>query len=143
MSRFNETRVNAEHGTVEVGSGLAWDKVYEALSPTGVNVVGGRIPGVGVAGLTLGGGVCLPSLNNSRSQILAGYSYKTSQYGLAIDNVAGYELVLPNGTVKHVTSKDKDLWFGLRVSIRCWIQIRITKTMDLRSQGGLNNFVRS
>ena len=40
----------------------------------------------------------------------------TSQYGLAVDNVAGYELVLPNGTIKDVTSKDRDLWFGLRVS---------------------------
>jgi hypothetical protein len=50
-----------------------------------------------------------------RSHILLGYSFKTSQYGLALDNVAGYELVLPNGTVMNVTSKDKDLWFGLRV----------------------------
>jgi hypothetical protein len=47
---------------------------------------------------------------------LAGYSYKSSQYGMTVDNIAGYELVLPNGTVKYVTSKDKDLWFGLRVS---------------------------
>ena len=45
-----------------------------------------------------------------------GYSYKSNQYGLALDNVAGYELVLPNGTIQYVTSKDKDLWFGLRVS---------------------------
>jgi FAD/FMN-containing dehydrogenase len=45
-----------------------------------------------------------------------GYSFKSSQYGLAIDNVAGYELVLPNGTVTHVSPKDQDLWFGLRVS---------------------------
>jgi len=52
--------------------------------------------------------------------MVTGYSYKSSQYGLAIDNVAGYELVLPNGTIKYVTQKDKDLWFGLR--------------------GGLNNF---
>jgi len=48
--------------------------------------------------------------------MVAGYSYKSNQYGLAIDNVAGYELVLPNGTTEHVTQKDKDLWFGLRVS---------------------------
>ena len=48
--------------------------------------------------------------------MLLGYSYLSSQYGLAVDNVAGYELVLPNGTVKHVTSEDEDLWFGLRVS---------------------------
>jgi hypothetical protein len=46
----------------------------------------------------------------------SGYSYKSSQYGLAVDNIVGYELVLPNGTVTYVTSKDEDLWFGLRVS---------------------------
>jgi hypothetical protein len=33
-----------------------------------------------------------------------------------VDNVAGYELVLPNGTIINVTSNDDDLWFGLRVS---------------------------
>jgi FAD/FMN-containing dehydrogenase len=50
--------------------------------------------------------------------MLLGYSYLSSQYGLTIDNVAGYELVLPNGTVTSVTSNDNDLWFGLRVSSR-------------------------
>ncbi|KAH9048467.1 FAD-binding domain-containing protein [Lactarius hengduanensis] len=104
LARFNETKVNYKDGTVEVGPGLTWDQVYTALNSTGVNVIGGRIPGVGVAGLTLGGG----------------YSYQSSQYGLAIDNVASYELVLPNGTITTVTSHDKDLWFGLR--------------------GGMNNF---
>jgi FAD/FMN-containing dehydrogenase len=59
LSRFNETKVNTASGTVEVGAGLTWDQVYAALEPTGVNVVGGRIPGVGVAGLTLGGGESL------------------------------------------------------------------------------------
>ena len=48
--------------------------------------------------------------------MFTGYSFKSSQYGLALDNVAGYELVLPNGTIKRVTQRDKDLWFGLRVS---------------------------
>ena len=56
MTRFNEIRVNSTCGTVEVGAGLTWGEVYEALEPTGVNVVGGRSPVVGVAGLTLGGG---------------------------------------------------------------------------------------
>ncbi|KAF8273424.1 hypothetical protein EI94DRAFT_1795193 [Lactarius quietus] len=98
MTRFNETKFNSEDGTVEVGPGLTWDQVYTALNSTGVNVVGGRVPGIGVGGLTLGGG----------------YSYLSSQYGLTIDNIAGYELVLPNGTIKTVTSQDEDLWFGLR-----------------------------
>jgi FAD/FMN-containing dehydrogenase len=43
------------------------------------------------------------------------YSYKSSQYGLAIDNVVAYEIVLPNGTIKTVTSEDEDLFFGLKV----------------------------
>jgi hypothetical protein len=59
MSRFNETRVDSTSGTVEIGAGLTWDRVYVALDSTGVNVVGGRNPGLGVPGLTLGGGGCL------------------------------------------------------------------------------------
>jgi hypothetical protein len=40
----------------------------------------------------------------------------SNEYGLSIDNMAGYELVLPNGTITNVTSSNKDLWFALRVS---------------------------
>ncbi|KAF8479493.1 FAD-binding domain-containing protein [Russula ochroleuca] len=98
MTRFNETKVNSMTSTVDAGAGLIWDQVYKTLEPIGVNVLGGRLPGIGVAGLTLGGG----------------YSFLSSQYGLTLDNVAGYELVLPNGTVTNVTSEDDDLWFGLR-----------------------------
>jgi hypothetical protein len=104
LTRFNETKVNSEAGTVEVGAGLTWDQVYTTLEPSGVNVIGSRVPGVGVSGLTLGGG----------------YSFLSSQYGLTVDNVEGFELVLPNGTIVNVTSEDEDLWFGLR--------------------GGMNNF---
>jgi hypothetical protein len=46
----------------------------------------------------------------------------SNMYGLAIDNVVAYELVLPNGTVRIITRADEDLWFGLG--------------------GGFNNFVR-
>jgi hypothetical protein len=48
--------------------------------------------------------------------MLSGFSYKSSQFGLTVDTTVGYELVLPDGTIKNVTSKDDDLWFGLRVS---------------------------
>jgi hypothetical protein len=51
-----------------------------------------------------------------------GYSFKINQYGLGIDSVVGYNLVLPNGTVTYVTqSTHPDLFFGLK--------------------GGFNNFV--
>ena len=55
-------------------------------------------------------------LSETRCHLLLGYSYLSNQYGLTVDNVAGYELVLPNGTVTTVTSNDHDLWFALRVS---------------------------
>ena len=61
MTRFNQTKVNSTCGTIEVGAGLTWGQVYEELEPTRVTVVGGRVPGIGVAGLTLGGGESLPS----------------------------------------------------------------------------------
>jgi FAD/FMN-containing dehydrogenase len=61
ITRFNETKVDSTSGTVYVGAGLTWDQVYDALDQTGVTVIGGRIPGIGVAGLTLGGGECLGS----------------------------------------------------------------------------------
>ncbi|KAH9953746.1 FAD-binding domain-containing protein [Russula dissimulans] len=98
MTRFNKVTVNNAANTVEVGAGLLWDDVYKALDGTGLNVVGGRVAGVGVAGFILGGG----------------YSWLTNQYGLTIDNMDSYELVLPDGTVQIVTPSNEDLWFGLR-----------------------------
>jgi FAD/FMN-containing dehydrogenase len=73
--------------------------------------------------------------------MLSGYSFKSSQYGLMVDNVAGYELVLPNGTITTVTSKNDDLWFGLRVSTRTRYRFEALSIYN-QSQGGVNNFVR-
>jgi FAD/FMN-containing dehydrogenase len=56
MTRFSQVVVNKTASLVEVGAGLIWDDVYKALDGTGLNVVGGRVSGVGVAGFTLGGG---------------------------------------------------------------------------------------
>ncbi|KAF8124592.1 FAD dependent oxidoreductase [Boletus edulis] len=100
MTRFSDIVYNSEARTVTVGTGLIWDDVYAVLEPRGVNVVGGRISGVGVAGLTLGGG----------------YSWLTNQYGLTIDTVQAFELVMPNGTVINVMETSRpDLFFALKV----------------------------
>jgi FAD/FMN-containing dehydrogenase len=61
MTHFKKIKVDSTGATVEVGAGLTWDQVYAALESYGVNVVGGRVPGIGVAVLSLGGGECLPS----------------------------------------------------------------------------------
>lgn len=98
MTRFNNVTYHADTQTADIGTGIVWDDVYSALAPYNVNVVGGRVTGVGVAGFTLGGG----------------YSWKTSQHGLTIDTLEAFELVLPNGTVATVTSEDEDLFFALK-----------------------------
>lgn len=56
MTRFSEVSYDANTQTVKIGAGLIWDDVYTFLEPHGVNVVGGRVSGIGVAGFTLGGG---------------------------------------------------------------------------------------
>ncbi|KAK0499166.1 FAD-binding domain-containing protein [Armillaria luteobubalina] len=99
ITRFNKVTYDPAIQTVVIGAGNIWDDVYEVLNAQGVNVVGGRVSGIGVAGLTLGGG----------------YSWLSNQYGLALDNVVAYELVVPNGTVVNVTEKnDPDLFFSLK-----------------------------
>ncbi|KAJ3772061.1 hypothetical protein EV361DRAFT_448626 [Lentinula raphanica] len=99
MYRFSEVEYDASSSTATIGAGLIWDDVYAALAPYDVNVVGGRVTGVGVAGFTLGGG----------------YSWKTNQYGLTVDTLTAYELVKPDGTIANVTEdSDPDLFFALK-----------------------------
>lgn len=56
MTRFSDVVYDKNTGTATVGAGLKWDAVYAALAPFDANVVGGRVQGIGVAGLSLGGG---------------------------------------------------------------------------------------
>ena len=116
MSRFSDVVYDSEVQTVTIGAGLVWDDVYAKLEPYGVNVAGARVSGVGVAGSTLGGGMFEPGAQMKNSILLIGYSWFTSQYGLTIDTVQGFELVMPNGTVANVTkTSSPDLFFALRV----------------------------
>ncbi|KAF5368007.1 hypothetical protein D9758_004403 [Tetrapyrgos nigripes] len=99
LVKFDQITVNDASTTVTVGPGATWDQVYVKLEPLNLTVVGGRIPGVGVGGLLLGGG----------------YSWFTDQFGLAVDNVVSYDLVLPNGTLVQVTDYSQpDLSFALK-----------------------------
>jgi hypothetical protein len=70
------------------------------------------------------------------SQVFQGCSFKSSQYGLTVDNVVGHELVLPNGTVMSVTSKNDYLWFGLRVSRQIqynlkWVSLTVSNCREV------------
>ncbi|PPR05983.1 hypothetical protein CVT24_004620 [Panaeolus cyanescens] len=101
MYRFSEVEYDPERQTAKIGAGLLWDDVYAKLEPYNVNVVGGRVTGVGVAGFILGGG----------------YSWKTNQYGLTIDTVVAFELVTPTGAIINVTHESEpELFFALKGS---------------------------
>ncbi|KAF8552573.1 FAD-binding domain-containing protein [Imleria badia] len=82
LVRLNKITVDAKNKLVRVGAGCLFEELYRALAPHNLNIVGGSgLAGVEVAGWMLGGG----------------YSTKTSQYGLGVDNIAAAKLVLPNG----------------------------------------------
>ncbi|KAL5512400.1 hypothetical protein ACEPAG_3392 [Sanghuangporus baumii] len=99
MTKFDGLEYDPESSTVTIGSGLTWDQVYRRLDPLGVMVTGGRFDGVGVTGLSLGGG----------------YSWKTNQYGLTIDTIASHNIVLPNGEQVRASNESfPDLFFGLK-----------------------------
>ncbi|OAA36792.1 FAD binding domain protein [Beauveria brongniartii RCEF 3172] len=85
---------NGSSGTVFVGPGNCWGRVYGELEPRGLAVAGGRVDSVGVGGFTLGGGI----------------SFLSPRHGWAVDNV-----VLPNGTITNASvSVNPDLYFALR-----------------------------
>ena len=103
MAKFDQVEYDKSSKTVTVGAGCLWDEVYSAMTPYKRNVVGGAAAqGVGVAGWMLGGG----------------YSLKTNQYGLGIDNVVKFEIVTGNGRIRTCTEKKRsDLFQALRVCI--------------------------
>ena len=48
MTQFNEIIYDSSTETVEFGSGLFFDDVYDALAPYNRSVAGARIVGIGV-----------------------------------------------------------------------------------------------
>lgn len=91
--------LSADHSTVSIGVGATWDSVYAKLDPFGLSVAGGRVAGVGVGGLTLGGGI----------------SFFGPRYGWTCDTVSAFEVVLADGSIVEANDeKNSDLFHGLR-----------------------------
>jgi FAD/FMN-containing dehydrogenase len=90
---------HAPGGVARVGAGARLVDVYEALGRAGQLVPGGSCPTVGVAGLTLGGGVGVFS----------------RRYGLAADNLTALTLVTADGVVRRCSpSHEADLFWACR-----------------------------
>ncbi|KJZ77795.1 hypothetical protein HIM_02972 [Hirsutella minnesotensis 3608] len=99
LAHLNDITVWPDRETVSVGSGNRWINVSSALDPVGLAVAGGRAADVGVAGLSLGGGI----------------SYFSGTRGWACDNVRNYEIVISSGEIVNASPKvNADLYWALR-----------------------------
>jgi FAD/FMN-containing dehydrogenase len=100
LSRLDDVQVlDAGRRLVRVGGGATWGRVAEALDPHGWGLTAGDTRGVGVGGLTLGGGI----------------GWMVRRHGLAIDNLVGARVVTADGRLL-MTSADEhpDLFWALR-----------------------------
>lgn len=96
---MNDYTVHNDTNTIDVGPGLNWYDVYEALTPYGRVAIGGRMKTIGVPGLTL----------------IGGFHYFNNKYGYAMDNVVSYDIVLGNGTqVTATQTSHPDLFWALK-----------------------------
>lgn len=99
LSLINEVSLSEDRSFVRLGSGALWCDAYDALNGTGIAFTGGRVPGVGVGGLALGGG----------------YSFFSPRHGFVADNVLNYEIVLASGEIQNVNkTHSSDLFMALK-----------------------------
>ncbi|KAF2726626.1 FAD binding domain-containing protein [Polyplosphaeria fusca] len=99
LSRFNQVSLSENKQSATIGPGNVWYDVYTALEPHQVTVIGGRVAGIGVGGLTLGGGI----------------SFFSNIYGWACDNVLSYTVVTASGTIITASpSEHQNLFWALR-----------------------------
>ncbi|KAI0454666.1 FAD-binding domain-containing protein [Xylaria acuta] len=84
---------------LRVGPGQTWERIYHVVQQKGRSVIGGRHGSVGVAGLLLGGGL----------------SFFPSLYGMAVDNVVNFEVVLSDSSIVNANgAENPDLYKALK-----------------------------
>lgn len=99
FARMKTILVSTDKTIVSIQPGNTWGEVYTELGNHDVTVIGGRLAGIGVGGLTVSGGI----------------SYLSNLYGLACDNVASYEIVTASGTAITVSPTEyPDLYWAVR-----------------------------
>ncbi|KAI3539721.1 FAD binding domain-containing protein [Colletotrichum filicis] len=96
---MDHVEISEDRTKANLGPGHVLRDAYLALEKHNLTMVGGRTADVGLPGFTIGGGL----------------SDLGPQYGLAVDNVWEYQLVLPNATIVNVSETvHPDLYFALR-----------------------------
>jgi FAD/FMN-containing dehydrogenase len=98
LSGLSSVQVNTD-GTAVIGAGARLIDIYTALAGVGRCLPAGTCPSVGIAGLTLGGGIGILS----------------RKYGLTCDRLVSATVVTADGTSRTVSaSVEPDLFWALR-----------------------------
>jgi len=91
--------VSVSSGTAKIGAGARLGDVYDALQKHNVTIPAGTCPPVGIAGLTLGGGLGILG----------------RRYGVTSDSLIGAQIVLANGHIIECDERQNaDLFWALR-----------------------------
>jgi FAD/FMN-containing dehydrogenase len=91
--------VSVKDGVAAVGAGVRLGALYDALQEHGLTIPAGCGPSVGIAGLTLGGGIGILG----------------RKYGLSCDHLLRAQIVLADGRVVECDEhRDGDLFWALR-----------------------------
>lgn len=99
VTRLATVTVDTSSGTATVGAGARLIDVYARLADAGVGIPAGSCPSVGLAGLTLGGGI----------------GVLTRAWGLTCDNLTAVEMVTADGRVRRCDAdSDGDLFWACR-----------------------------
>ncbi len=99
LSLLDDIKVDPQRKTAVAGGGAKWGDFDAATQAHGLAVTGGRVPGTGIAGLTLG----------------SGSGWLERKLGYTVDNMIGAEVVLASGEVVQASeAENADLFWGLR-----------------------------
>ncbi|WP_208611816.1 FAD-binding oxidoreductase [Mycobacterium paraffinicum] len=99
MSGMQSVTVDPMTRIATVGGGVIATGLIDAVAPYGLVAATGNCGGVGMAGLTLGGG----------------YGPLNGRFGLAVDNLLGAEVVLADGRIVTASAaQEPELFWALR-----------------------------
>lgn len=100
LGRLDEiTIIDEASGRVRIGPGVRWIDVARALAPHGLAITSGDYGGVGVGGISTGGGI----------------GWFAREHGLTIDHLTAVDVVLADGSLVRASAVgDADLFWGMR-----------------------------
>ncbi|HEX7558983.1 MAG TPA: FAD-dependent oxidoreductase, partial [Usitatibacter sp.] len=99
LSRMKKMKVQGGRRLATAQPGLTWGEFTRVAAACGLATTGADISTVGIAGMTLGGGM--------------GWLHRV--FGAACDNLASAEVVLADGTIVRASADDdSDLYWALR-----------------------------